>query len=184
MKKVIKSLLALVLGFASLGFTTVSAEETGMTFVPSEGTGISMTEERSFTATYEFEVTKEELEAKMIHSRKISIRSLIQLFVTVEDKEDKMLSIKDKIEDIEELNLVKDNEDGTKQYKVVTEENVDLRKKMFEVLPKEDITIFELKKAEISLEDAFMKIIDDKEEIIEEVNEGKTEDASLNNIKK
>lgn len=65
MKKVIKSLLALVLGFASLGFTPVSAEETGMTFVPSEGTGISMTEERSFTATYEFEVTKEELEAKI-----------------------------------------------------------------------------------------------------------------------
>lgn len=104
------------------------------------------------------------------------------LFVTVEDKEDKMLSIKDKIEDIEELNLVKDNEDGTKQYKVVTEETVDLRKKLFEILPKEDITIFELKKAEISLEDAFMKLIDDKEEIIEEVNEEKIEDASSNNI--
>lgn len=90
------------------------------------------------------------------------------LYVTVEDKEEKMLSIKDKVKDIQELELVKDNEDGTKQYKVVSEENVDLRKKMFEILPKEDITIFELKKAEASLEDAFMKLIEEKSENIED----------------
>lgn len=92
------------------------------------------------------------------------------LYVTVEDKNEKMLSIKDKIKDIQELELVKDNEDGTKQYKIVSEENVDLRKKLFEILPKEDITIFELKKAEISLEDAFMKLIEDSksEETLEQ----------------
>jgi len=93
------------------------------------------------------------------------------LYVTVEDKEDKMLSVKEKIEDIEELSFVKDNEDGTKQYKIVSEENVDLRKKLFDILPKEDITIFELKKAEVSLEDAFMKLIDEKEEKVETNNE-------------
>lgn len=86
------------------------------------------------------------------------------LYVTVEDKQEKMLSIKEKVQDIEELSLVKDNEDGTKQYKIVSDESVDLRKTLFDVLPKENITIFELKKAEISLEDAFMKLIDDKEE--------------------
>lgn len=90
------------------------------------------------------------------------------LYVTVEDKAEKMSSLKDKVKDIQELELVKDNEDGTKQYKVVSEENIDLRKKMFEVLPKEDITIFELKKAEVSLEDAFMKLIEDKNERNEE----------------
>lgn len=86
------------------------------------------------------------------------------LYVTVEDKQEKMLSIKDKVQDIEELTLVKDNEDGTKQYKIVSDESVDLRKTLFDVLPKEDITIFELKKAEVSLEDAFMRLIDGKEE--------------------
>ncbi len=90
------------------------------------------------------------------------------LYVTVEDKKEKMLSIKDKVKYIQELELVKDNEDGTKQYKIVSEENVDLRKKMFEILPKEDITIFELKKAEASLEDAFMKLIEEKSENIED----------------
>ena len=82
------------------------------------------------------------------------------LFVTVEDKEEKMPSVKDEIQEIEELTMVKDNEDGTKQYKIVTDEKNDVRKKLFEVLPKKDITIFELKKAETSLEDAFIKLVD------------------------
>lgn len=97
------------------------------------------------------------------------------LYVTVEDKAEKMLSLKDKVKDIQEIELVKDNEDGTKQYKVVSEENIDLRKKMFEVLPKEDITIFELKKAEVSLEDAFMKLIEEKSENSKEENQENAE---------
>ena len=94
------------------------------------------------------------------------------IYITVEDKKEKMLSVKDKIKDIEELSFIKDNDDGTKQYKVVSDENVDLRKKLFEVLPKEDIIILELKKEEVSLEDAFLKLIKDedvkKEEKVEE----------------
>ena len=85
------------------------------------------------------------------------------LYITVEDKQDKMSSIKDKVQEINEISLIKDNEDGTKQYKVASDEKFDLRKKLFEILPKEDITIFELKKAEVSLEDAFMKLIDKEE---------------------
>lgn len=73
-----------------------------------------------------------------------------------------MTSIKDKITDIKELNLVKDNEDGTKQYKIVSDSSKDIRKMLFETLPKEEITIFELKKAEISLEDAFIKLIENE----------------------
>lgn len=111
------------------------------------------------------------------------------LYVTVEDKNENMLSIKDKIENIEELELVKDNDDGTKQYKIVSEEDVDLRKALFDELPKENITIFELKKAEISLEDAFMKLIDDKtaenenlenEEKVEEIQNSEKEEIKEN----
>ena len=82
------------------------------------------------------------------------------LYVTVEDKEENMPSIKDKIPDIKELEMVKDNEDGTKQYKIVSDAEKDIRKVLFEKLPKEGITIFELKKAETSLEDAFIKLVD------------------------
>lgn len=82
------------------------------------------------------------------------------LFVTVEDKEEKMSSLKEKITDIEKLEMIKDNEDGTKQYKIVSKSEKDVRKALFETLPKEGITIFELKKAETSLEDAFIKLVD------------------------
>ncbi len=82
------------------------------------------------------------------------------LYVTVEDKDERMFIVKEKIKDIKELEMVKDNEDGTKQYKIVSDENKDVRKSLFEVLPKEGITIFELKKAETTLEDAFIKLVD------------------------
>ena len=82
------------------------------------------------------------------------------LYVTVEDKEEKMPKIKDEIPAIKELELIKDNDDGTKQYKITSDGNEDIRKILFNVLPKEEITIFELKKAEASLEDAFIKLID------------------------
>ena len=86
------------------------------------------------------------------------------LFITVEDKEEKILSIKDEIEEIENVVLVKENEDGTRQYKIISDEKNDIRKKLFAELPKRDINILELKKAESSLEDAFIKLIDNVKE--------------------
>ena len=83
------------------------------------------------------------------------------LFITVEDKEEKILSVKDEIKEIENIELVKENEDGTRQYKIISDEKNDIRKKLFAELPKKDINILELKKAESSLEDAFIKLIDD-----------------------
>ncbi len=96
------------------------------------------------------------------------------LLVTVEDKEDKMPNIKDKIKDIQELDMVKDNEDGTKQYKIISDPQKDVRKSLFEILPKEGITIFELKKAEITLEDAFIKLVDKTENKTDSKAENKT----------
>lgn len=82
------------------------------------------------------------------------------LYVTVEDNDDNMPKIKEKIKDIKQLEMIKDNDDGTKQYKIVSDEDKDIRKNLFDVLPKQGITIFELKKAESTLEDAFIKLID------------------------
>ena len=80
--------------------------------------------------------------------------------VTVEDPKENMNKIKEKIPEIESIELVKDNEDGTKQYIIISSADIDLRKKIFDILPKEEIVIFELKKTETTLEDAFIKLID------------------------
>ena len=85
------------------------------------------------------------------------------ILITVEDPEERMPKIKDKIKEIKELKHVKSSEDGTKQYMIVSDTNVDLRKKLFEVLPKENIAVFELKKSEMTLEDAFIRLIDNNE---------------------
>lgn len=68
--------------------------------------------------------------------------------------------IKNKIKEIKKIELVEKNEDGTKQYMIESEDNADLRKMIFSELAKEDITIFEMKKADTTLEDAFMKLIE------------------------
>lgn len=84
--------------------------------------------------------------------------------ITVEDPKNNMRNLKDKIPQIEKIDMIKDNEDGTKQFVITSSEGIDLRKKTFDILPKEDITIFELKKTETTLEDAFIKLIDTKKE--------------------
>ena len=81
-------------------------------------------------------------------------------YVTVEDTENKMNTIKDKIEQIKEIKLIKENEDGTKQYSLESEKDVDLRKIIFTEFARENITIFEMKQADSTLEDAFMKLIE------------------------
>ena len=82
------------------------------------------------------------------------------LYVTVEDTENKIANIKDKIKEIKNIDLIQENEDGTKQYLIEADKNVDLRKKVFSEFAKENITIFEMKKADTTLEDAFMKLIE------------------------
>ena len=68
-------------------------------------------------------------------------------YVTVEDTENK-------------IEIIKENEDGTKQYVLESDKDVDLRKIVFNEFAKENITIFEMKKADTTLEDAFMKLIE------------------------
>lgn len=109
--------------------------------------------------------TPENLENKVVQNNAI--------YVTVEDSENKMNGIKEKINNVTDIELVAENEDKTKKYIIKGEKDIDLRKEIFETLAKEGITIFEMKKADATLEDAFMKLINDssdtnKAEISEE----------------
>ena len=96
--------------------------------------------------------TPENLENKVTSNNSV--------YVTVEDSENKIKTIQDKIEDIKTIELMAENEDGTKQYRIEAKGKTDLRKTIFAEFAKENITIFEMKKADSTLEDAFMKLIE------------------------
>ena len=106
--------------------------------------------------------------------KKVQEKNVILL--TVEDKNNYMKDIQKDITDMLECELVKDNEDGTKQYMVKSNAEIDLRKQLFDILPKKDVTIFELKKAEKSLEDAFLTLVDTSTKEIKEKQEKEAEE--------
>ena len=71
-----------------------------------------------------------------------------------------MQTIKNKIKEIKTIKQVHENEDKTKQYIIEAEGKEVLRKALFSELAKENITIFEMKKPDATLEDAFMQLIE------------------------
>ena len=97
--------------------------------------------------------TPDNLESKVSNDNSI--------YITIEDPENKVEAMKEKIQDIREIKLIKENEDGTKQYIITANKEVDLRKSIFGTFANENITIFEMKKSDATLEDAFMKLIDE-----------------------
>lgn len=111
------------------------------------------------------------------------------IIITVEDKENNMEKIKKDIPEMLECKLIKNNDDGTKQYVLKSNVDVDLRRKLFDILPKKNITIFELKKAEKSLEDAFLALIEtstekeDKKEVKPEEKKESKEESKKENPK-
>lgn len=96
------------------------------------------------------------------------------LLVTIEDKQGKVEEVAKTIKDIKTIKLVKKLPDGTKQYSITSNGEVDIRKQIFETFAKNEITIFELKKSEATLEEAFINLID-KEKKIEQKEENKKE---------
>ena len=76
---------------------------------------------------------------------------------TFAEKDEKVTK---KIAEITKIELVKENEDKTKEYIIESNLDTDLRKILFQEFAKENITIFEMKKADTTLEDAFMKLIE------------------------
>ena len=107
--------------------------------------------------------TPENLEKKVVTDNSV--------YVTVEEPENKMDTIKEKLPEIKEIKLITENEDKTKKYMITANSDVDLRKNIFETFAKEGITIFEMKKSDVTLEDAFMQLIENKEEVHDEVKD-------------
>lgn len=92
------------------------------------------------------------------------------IYVTVEDKDNKINEVANKIKNLKNIEFIKDKNDGTKQYQLTADKSTDLRKEIFDLFPKNDINILELKKSEVTLEDAFLKLISKKEKEVEEKN--------------
>lgn len=84
--------------------------------------------------------------------------------VTVEDPENLIFSIKDDLASIKEISLMKENDDHTKQYLISSNDKEDLRKIIFSYCAKKGITIFELSKSQVTLEDAFLNILSEEDQ--------------------
>lgn len=82
------------------------------------------------------------------------------LLVTVEDPENKIDSVIKTMKNVNKIDKVKDLPDGTVQYSIIPKDDSDIRKEIFAEFAKASITIFELKKSEATLEDAFINLID------------------------
>lgn len=99
---------------------------------------------------------------------KINKNSII---VDIEDPNNNINDIKNDIPEINDIKFKKDVDNKTKQYEIFVKEEFDIRKKLFEILPKHNITVVELKTSETSLEEAFINLID---------SEGGNEDVGNN----
>lgn len=86
------------------------------------------------------------------------------LNVIVDDINNKFAKIKDEIKEIKSIELVKENEDQSKEYIIETSSKTDIRKKIFSICAKENIIILEMKESENSLEDAFIKLVEKRPE--------------------
>lgn len=86
------------------------------------------------------------------------------LKVIVDDINNKFGKIKDQIKDIKSVELIKENEDQSKEYIVETSSKTDIRKQIFSICSKENIIILEMKESENSLEDAFIKLVEKRPE--------------------
>ena len=73
---------------------------------------------------------------------------------------EEMENLVNKIEGIKDIKLVATNDDGTKHYCIESEGEKDLRKTIFAEFAKENITIYEMKKQDVTLEDAFIELIE------------------------
>ena len=102
--------------------------------------------------------------------------------IVVEDKENKIEQLK--IQGVKKIELIKKNDDNTKEYKIIPEKDHDIRKTIFSDLAKENITIFELKKPEITLEEAFMDLIKKNEKEKEEKAKQLEEEKKQEKIEK
>lgn len=106
------------------------------------------------------------------------------LRLTVEDESDKFETIKDSISSIKNITFAGTNDDKSKEYVVETEENADIRKEMFSKCAELGIVILEMKKDNASLEDAFIKLVEDRPEYSEKEIEKMEYQKELEDLRK
>ena len=107
--------------------------------------------------------TPENLEAKTSNN--------LTLEIIVDDLNNSIQTLKEKISDITDIEFIEEKEDNTKKYLIKTSTTNDIRKNIFAECAKEEISILEMKKVENSLEDAFLKLVEDRPEYTQkEVN--------------
>lgn len=106
------------------------------------------------------------------------------LKITVEDSNDKFETIINDIKDIKEIKFLGTNDDGSKNYQVETvKSDNDIRKNLFSTCSKKDIVILEMKKDTASLEDAFIKLVEDRPEYSEREIEKMEYQKELDNLR-
>ncbi len=84
--------------------------------------------------------------------------------ITVDDAENKLPSIKETIPEINEVISDSVNEDGSKKYTITTKSNEDIRRNISSEISKLGIIMLEIKTVDTSLEDAFIKLVENRKE--------------------
>lgn len=85
--------------------------------------------------------------------------------IIIEDPENNINKIKHDIDGIIDIKFINENENKEKEYQIEAEERVDIRKELMNKLGKLNIVIIELKKTKSTLEDVFVKLIDEESEV-------------------
>ena len=86
------------------------------------------------------------------------------IIIDIEDSDNNIEKIKQDIKEIQSIKFVKEKDKKIKEYEIYVDKNCDIRKKLFNILPKYSISIIELKTSETSLEEAFLELTDRQEE--------------------
>ena len=101
--------------------------------------------------------TPEKLESETTDTNKIRL--------TVDDENNQLLNIKNEIPEIASISLVKENnEDKSKEYIIETNSKNDIRKQIFSCCAKNNITLLGMTVEENSLENAFIKLVENRPE--------------------
>ena len=106
------------------------------------------------------------------------------LKVTVEDPNDRFENLKNDLKGIKSIKLIGKNDDNSKNYQIETESSdADIRKELFNICSKNEIVLLEMKKDTASLEDAFIKLVEDRPEYSEREIEKMEYQKELDNLR-
>lgn len=106
------------------------------------------------------------------------------LDITVEDENNKAEEVAREIKGIKEIKLVNQNTDGTKHYMILVEKDKDIRKDIFEKFAQNNIIIIEIKKSDVTLEDAFLKLTNNTTTEKHEEEKKENENITVENAEK